>query len=278
MHADEAVINRWRGAAEGWEKHREAIRHMFAPVTQALAQAAHIGKGQTVLDVATGPGEPALGLAAIVGAEGKVFGIDPIPGMIEAARRAADRLGLANAQFDVAFADRLPFPDSTFDAVVSRFGTMFFPSPPDALRELLRVLKPGRKLALAVWGSPDANPFFYTMQRVIDRYVVSPPPAPDDPDAFRFAGPGKLRALLAAAGAAAPSEHLLRFNIEATVSVEDFWTVRYEMSEKTREKLATLPPHQLPELKQQVFDAFREYSTDRGVSFPAEVLIVTGTR
>ena len=95
-------------------------------------------------------------------------------------------------QFEVAFADQLPFPADTFDAVISRFGAMFFPSPADAVREILRVLKPGRKFALAVWHTAETNPFHHTLSRVLDRYVPSPPAEAEALDAFRFATPGKL--------------------------------------------------------------------------------------
>jgi ubiquinone/menaquinone biosynthesis C-methylase UbiE len=278
MQPDQTVIDGWSGVAPFWEKHRDIIRQMFAPVTQALVEDGLIGSRQSVLDIATGPGEPALSMAALVGPEGKVFGIDPVPEMVAAARRATDHLGFRNTQFDVAFADHLPFPADTFDAVVSRFGAMFFPSPVDAVREILRVLKPGRKLALAVWHFADSNPFFYTVQRVIERYVDSPPPAPDAPDAFRFARPGKLRDVLIEAGAVAPSERLLQFTIQAPVSVEEFWTLRCEMSEKLREKVAMLSSEQLSEVKHQSLEAFRAYSTDSAIGFPAEVLIVSGTK
>jgi len=278
MQPEQAVINGWSGSAPYWEKHREMIREMFAPVTQALVEDGLIGSGHAVLDIATGPGEPALSIAALVGPEGKVFGIDPVPEMVAAARRATNDLGLRNAQFDVAFADHLPFPADTFDAVVSRFGAMFFPAPVDAVREMLRVLKPGRKLALAVWDLAERNPFFYALSRVMERYVVSPPPAPDAPDAFRFASPGKLRDVLVEAGATVPSERLLPFTIQAPISVEDFWTVRCEMSEKLREKVAMLSREQLTEVRRQSIESLGEHSTDRGMSFPAQVLIVSGTK
>jgi ubiquinone/menaquinone biosynthesis C-methylase UbiE len=278
MQPDQEVINRWSGSAPFWEKHSEIIRQMFAPITQALVEGGQISSRHAVLDIATGPGEPALSVAAVVGPEGKVFGIDPVPEMVAAARRAADRLGINNAQFEVAFADHLPFPADTFDAVVSRFGVMFFPSPVEAVREMLRVLKPGRKLAMAVWHFAERNPFHYTLSRVIDRYVDSPPPAPDAPDAFRFATPGKLADVLTEAGAIAPSERLLQFTIQAPIPVEDFWTLRCEMSEKLREKIAMLSKEQMTEVKLQVLEALREYSTDRGMGFPAEVLIVSGTK
>jgi ubiquinone/menaquinone biosynthesis C-methylase UbiE len=278
MQPEQEVINRWTGSAPYWEKHRDVIRQMFAPVTLALAEEGQIGAGHVVLDIATGPGEPALSLAARVGAEGKVYGIDPIPEMVAAARRAADHLGLRNVQFDVAFADKMPFPADMFDAVISRFGVMFFPVPVDGVREMLRVLKPGRKLALAVWHFAENNPFHYALSRVIDRYVESPPLAPDALDAFRFATPGKLRTILSEAGAGSVSERLLKFPIDTAVPVEDFWTLRIEMSEKLREKIARLSSDQLAKVKREALESLGEYCTNKGMSFPAEVLIVSGVK
>jgi SAM-dependent methyltransferase len=198
--------------------------------------------------------------------------------MVAAARRAAGLLELSNVQCDVAFADQLPFPADTFDAVISRFGVMFFPAPVDGVREMLRVLKPGRKLALAVWHFAENNPFHYSLSRVIDRYVESPPLAPDALDAFRFATPGKLRTILNEAGAISVSERLLQFPIQAAISLEDFWTLRIEMSEKLREKIARLSNDQMNEVKRQALESLREYSTGSGMSFPAEVLIVSGVK
>jgi ubiquinone/menaquinone biosynthesis C-methylase UbiE len=278
MEPEQEVINRWTGSAPYWEKHREIIRQMFSPVTQALVEDGQIGTGQVVLDIATGPGEPALSVAGLVGPKGKVFGIDPIPEMVAAARRAADRLELRNVRFDMAFADKLPFPADTLDAVISRFGVMFFPSPVDGVREMLRVLKPGRKLALAIWHFAENNPFHYSLSRVIDRYIESPPLAPDALDAFRFATPGKLRAILSEAGATSVSERLLQFRIQAAISLEDFWTLRIEMSEKLREKIARLSNDQMTEVKRHTLESLREYVTDSGMSFPAEVLIVSGAK
>src|ERR1700730_13714456 len=126
MQPDEEIIKRWRGSVPFWEKHRNIIRGMFAPITQALMEDAGIGRHDSVLDVATGPGEPALSVAALAGPNGKVFGVDAIQGMVTAARGEAERLGLKNAKFDVALANDLPFAADTFDAVISRFGGMVF--------------------------------------------------------------------------------------------------------------------------------------------------------
>src|SRR5437588_7539947 len=85
MAEDNHVTIRWSESAPYWEKHREIIRKMFAPITEALIADARIIRGYNVLDVGTGPGEPALSIARFVGREGKVYGIDPAPEMIAAA-------------------------------------------------------------------------------------------------------------------------------------------------------------------------------------------------
>ena len=278
MQGDQAVFSAWRGSAPFWEKHREIIRQMFAPVTRALVEDAGIGRRHAVLDIATGPGEPALDVAALVGPEGRVVGTDLVPEMVAAARRASDRLALSNTQFDVAAAERLPFPSDSFDAVISRFGVMFFPSPVDAVREALRVLKPGNKLALAVWHCAEKNPFFYTTSRAVEPFIEAPPPEPDAPDAFRFASPGKLLDVFGEAGAVALSERLLQFTIRAPMSPGDYLALRYEMSERLRGVLATLNGEQLAEVKRQSIEAVRAYYVEGGMSFPAEVLIVSGTK
>lgn len=278
MQPEQEVISRWTGSAPFWEKHREVIRQMFAPVTQALAEEGRIESGQVVLDVATGPGEPALSLSELVGPGGKILGVDAIPEMVEGARRAAERLGTRNVQFEAAFADRLPFPDHFFDAVISRFGVMFFPRPVEAIREMLRVLKPGARMALAAWHFAERNPFHYSLAQVIDRHIPSPPLAPDALDAFRFASQGKLLAILEGAGVAGVGERLLRFTIEAPVPVEEFWKLRLEMSEKLREKVATLSKEQMIEVKGEAIEALSEFATERGLSFPAEVLMLAGAK
>ena len=275
---DKEVIGKWSESASYWEKYRTVIREMFAPVTQALIEDARIARGNSVLDVATGTGEPALSIADLIGPTGKVVGTDAVPEMVEAARREGSRRSLQNMSFEVAFSDSLPFPANTFDAAVSRFGVMFFPSPVDCVRDVLRVLRPGGMIAMAVWHFAERNPFDYSVSQVVERYAASTAPTPGSPDMFRFAEPGALLAVLLRAGATATSERLLQFSIRASMSVEDFWTLRSEMSEKLRTRLALLSKPQLVELKREVIEAIREYSFESGMSFPAEVLIVSGAK
>lgn len=271
------VVGQWSEAARYWEKHRAVIERMFAPVAAALVQDAGIVPGQAVLDVATGPGEPALSIAGIVGAKGRVVGVDVVPAMIDAAGREAGRRGLRNASFRVASADELPFDDESFDAVVSRFGVMFFPSPLGGVREMLRILKPGGKLALAVWHHARNNPFHSVLSDIVERFVESPPLDADAPDAFRFAPRGKLLQVAREAGIADARERLLEFAIDAPLSLEGFWEVRTEMSDKLRTKLAQLSPAQVGAIKSAFLAAARVFSGEHGLSFPAEVLVVSGS-
>jgi ubiquinone/menaquinone biosynthesis C-methylase UbiE len=278
MQTDQEVLQRWTGSAPFWEKHREIIGQMFAPITRALVEDAGIRRGNVVLDVATGPGEPALSMAPVVGPEGKIFGVDPIGEMVAGARRAAEQLGFKNAQFEVAGADQLAFPNDIFDAAISRFGVMFFPSPVAGIREMLRVLKPGKKMALAVWHTEERNPLFSSLSRVINQYFEVPQVEPDAPDAFRFATRGKLLEVVREAGAAEATERLLQCKIEAPVSIEDFWTLRIEVSEKLRGKISTLSGDRLAEVRRRAIESMSEYSVGGGMSFPAEVLVVSGTK
>jgi ubiquinone/menaquinone biosynthesis C-methylase UbiE len=243
-----------------------------------LIEDAKIAGPSTVLDVATGPGEPSLSIAELIGPKGRVIGIDPVSAMVEAARNEANRRRLHNASFEVAFAESLPFSANTFDTVVSRFGVMFVPSPSEAICEMLRVLKPGGRIAMAVWHFADRNPFHHVVSRVVERYVASAVPIPDAPDAFRFAEPGKLKDVLERAGVADISERLLCFPIRASLSLEEFWTLRSEMSEKLRTKLATLSQAQVAELKREVIESLRSYRSGDEVSLPAEILVVSGAK
>ena len=107
MQPDQEIINRWNRTAPFWEKHREVIGQMLAPITPALVEDAHVGVNQTVLDVGTGPGEPALSLARIVGQAGRICGIDPSSEMVACARNESVRLRLKNVQLGYTFTKKV---------------------------------------------------------------------------------------------------------------------------------------------------------------------------
>jgi ubiquinone/menaquinone biosynthesis C-methylase UbiE len=272
------VLEAWQTSAPYWDKYRALITQMFAPITTGLIEYAKIGVGRKVLDIGGGSGEPSLTISGIVGPTGSVMFTDPAAGMVESAQAEAGRRGLTNIQFRQCSADELPFLDNTFDLALGRLSAMFFVDPARGIREALRVVRDDGCVSFAVWGPEEANPFFSTLSEVFDRFVESPTQDPDAPDAFRFAVPGKLAAILENAGAENVIERQLKFQIEAGISFEQFWQLRTEMSETLREKMAGLMPEKIEAIKQAVADAARRYFMSGKMSFPAEALIVSGRK
>jgi ubiquinone/menaquinone biosynthesis C-methylase UbiE len=272
------VLNEWRESAHYWAKHADTIRIMFTPVTQALIERARIHEGQSVLDVAGGPGEPSLTIAGAVGPAGSVTCTDAVLEMVEAARSEAGRRGVENVQFHQCAADKLPFPDNSFDVVVSRLGAMFFPDPVAALREMLRVAKSGGVLALVVWHKSELNPFCYLVSGVLEQHITSPAADPDAPNAFRFAEAGKLANLLTQAGAADVHESAIEFDIAAPISVSEFWTLRSQTSDTLRNKLQQLPEREQTQVAREIERAVSEFFPGNQMKFPAQMIIVTGNK
>ncbi len=128
---------------------------LFAQWATKVADAAQIQPGQRVLDVACGTGVLAREVSLRTGSTGAVMGIDPSPGMVAVAKQLAPGI-----EWREGAAESLPFPDQSFDAVASQFGLMFFMDRRQALREMLRVLAPGGRLAVAVWDSLETMPAY----------------------------------------------------------------------------------------------------------------------
>jgi ubiquinone/menaquinone biosynthesis C-methylase UbiE len=139
---------------------------VFREWTHKVADAANIGTGQHVLDIACGTGVLARTVAARVGPKGSVTGLDINQGMLVVAARNAPRI-----QWRQGGPDLLPFEDRSFDAVVSQFGLMFFPGREAALREMARVLAPGGHLAVAVFDSLDNAAAYAAMTAVLQRLI-----------------------------------------------------------------------------------------------------------
>ena len=272
------ILREWSANAAAWREHSATIRTMLAPVTAAMIEDAGISVGQSVLDVAGGPGEPSLTIAEVVGPTGSVMCTDAVAGMVATAEAEAKRRGLTNVTFRPCVADSLPFADDSFDVTVSRLGAMFFPDVVAGVREMLRVTKSQGALCFVVWGPSEANPFTSSVTKVMQRYVEMPPAEPDAPGAFRFSAPGKFAQLLAEAGATSVRERELNFRIEAPISAEQYWRLRSETSGTLREKLEKLSGDVVKRASVEVQQVVREFFPNGRMSFPAQMFVISGRK
>jgi SAM-dependent methyltransferase len=278
MNEPRNILAEWRESAPYWEKHAPTVRRLFAPISTALIQSAQINAGQCILDVAGGAGEPSFAIAAAVATQGYVICTDAAGEMVAGARRLAARQAIRHIEFASCSADSLPFEEASFDAVVSRLGAMFFEDVVQALGEMLRVIKPGGSIALAVWSDRNRNPFFNIVTEVMDRFIPAPPEDEDAPGAFRFARRGKLAALLAQAGAASVQEQVIAFRMEAALTPAEFWRLRAEISDSLRAKVARLSATELAQVVKDVEQRVAAFFSKDRLSLPAQVLIVSGKR
>lgn len=155
--------------------------------------------GERVLDVATGPGQPALSVAPLVGPTGSVLGIDLAERMVEVARSRAKAAGLENVEFRVMDAEGLDVPDASFDLVVCRFGLQIVTDPDRAIAEIRRVLKPGGRLVATVWGPGERVPAIHV---IIGPMLENAEPDENGylPTPYEMGGEGELVEILRKAG------------------------------------------------------------------------------
>jgi SAM-dependent methyltransferase len=140
-----------------------------------LVRFAGVRAGQAVLDVGCGTGIVAI-TSARQGA--KVTGLDLTPELLQQARESAPIAGLTDMTWKEGDAEVLPFPDAAFDVVLSQFGHMFAPRPEVAIGEMLRVLKPGGRIAFATWP-PET--YVGRSFALAGRYLPPPPPGVSSP-------------------------------------------------------------------------------------------------
>jgi enediyne biosynthesis protein CalE5 len=191
----------WRDAAPGWRAWLEVLEAADGgqAVSRSLVELAGIGPGDAVLDVAAGYGEPGLTAARAVTPGGRVVCTDISAEMLAVGRERAAAAGLDNLEFLEGDAEELAFQEASFDAVLSRQGLQFLPDVAGVLARLRSFLKPGGRLAAAVWGPPQRVQFAAPLPLIRAELQLPPPPA-GIPGPFALADAGQLARLVEAAG------------------------------------------------------------------------------
>mgnify|MGYP005811759233 CR=1 FL=1 len=261
-------------ASQRWRQPSAAMgRH----VTEAIVAHARVEPGMRVLDVASGTGEPAISIAALLRDTGTVVATDISPQPLKIGEQRARDRGLGNIEFIPADVHQLPFPAASFDRITCRLGVMFFADPPCAFREIWRVLKPGGRATLLAWG-PMQQPYFETTLGTILRLLPDATLPASGAVMFKFAQPGTLAAALQNAGFSRVEENSLQVPWNWPGAPQDLWEYFQEVTIPFKPLLQAIPAERRDEMNVAVLDAIQCYYDGRQVNFSATVVIASATR
>lgn len=192
--------DQWQAAAEAWYRWSPTLNQWLGKATDKMLEMAGISSGHWVLDIAAGAGEQSITTAKKVGNSGYVLATDISSNILEYAKQLAQQAGLNNIETKVMDGENLAVEEGTFDAVISRVGLIYFPDQQKALKEMLRVLKPGGKVAAIVYSTPEKNKFFSVPVSIIRNRAKLPPPLPGQPGPFSLGAEGIIEKVFSQAG------------------------------------------------------------------------------
>lgn len=271
---------RWERAAPGWEAAREPMQRAAEGVSRWLLQAIGPQPGQTVLELAAGPGDTGLMAAGLVAPDGKVIVTDFADEMVAIARARAAELGLENVDVRQMEAEWIDLPAASVDGALCRWGYMLVADPEAALREARRVLRPGGRIALAVWDSPAHNPWLAVVGREAVRAGLYPPAdssQPPEPGPFALADRERVEELLLTAGFDDVVLDTVDVTFEAD-SLDAWWDQIVRTSGRMLAALETLSPAEHYALRDAVDAAYAPWVGDDGrLRVPGRTIVASAT-
>jgi SAM-dependent methyltransferase len=261
----------WQATAPGWERWRAQLAEDLSPVRTWLIRELAPQPGDTVLELCAGPGDTGFAVAEIVGERGRLLSTDFSPEMVEVARRRGAELGLGNVEHRVIDAERIELNDDSVDAVLCQSGYMLVADPAAALSETRRVLRPGGRVALSVWGEPERNPWASTPGRFLVERGHIPPPEPGAPGVFSMASEERTRELLRDAGFTA-----VRFEEVAVRWVfrdlDEYQRWLMDVSASLALVIRGLSAEESDALTARLQEAFAPFAADGGYELPGVAL------
>ena len=247
----------------------------LAPVGDALLDVLQAVSGNKILDLASGTGEPALSLARLCsGAD--ITGVDAAAGMVRVAQKKVEQQDLNNLDFKVMPAEKLDFPDQSFDRILCRFGVMLFDNPQQGLGEMSRVLKTGGRYAFAVWSTPETMTSMVWACKALDGLLPESVPLPPLAIATSLSADGVLDGMLKEAGLMNSTIEKRRFNYHFT-SFDAFWTDIVN-SGIMKQQLDTLDASTHERVRTDIEAMAAEHITSTGLSIPHEYILVSGNK
>lgn len=264
-------LARWSRAASGWGRRADAIQDFGLPVSVWMVEQLALQPGQSVLELACGPGDTGFLAAEQVRPGGLVIETDAVDAMLGVAKGRARDLGAANVEFKRMELEWIDLPTATVDAVLCRWGLMFAVDPSAALREIRRVLRPGGRMAIAVWDAPELNPWATIPTRALVELGHAERPDPSAPGMFTLADAGGLRDLLDSAGLDDVLLESLELVREET-GLEGFIKSTLDLSRPFAEVREGLSAAQWQEVEERIATLTEPYARNGRLAFPARSL------
>lgn len=273
LAADQAAF--WNGpGGKMWLASYERIQRSIAGFSDAALDAAAAQPGEKAIDVGCGTGTTTGRLAAAVGPQGHVLGVDISETLIEAAHAQ----GLANATFSVGDATTYPFDSGSVDLVFSRFGVMFFGDPVAAFKNLRRAMKPSGRLVFVCWRTPQENPWGLVPMRAAAPHL--PPferPGPEDPGQYAFGDRTRVERILKDSGFGTPSFRPLDRSIPMGKDVADVIDNLGKFGPLAR-LFAEATPEQSEKAKAAIAGVLAPHATADGVRLAGACWLVSAAR
>ncbi|HJV27007.1 MAG TPA: methyltransferase domain-containing protein [Aromatoleum sp.] len=248
--------------------------HLRADLAAALLNAAELAPGQRVLDLASGPGLLARDAATRIAPDGWVLASDIAEDMLAEGARRATAEGRCSLTFAAADAEHLCLPDASVDRVLAGLALFMFPHPEQALAEMRRVLRPGGRVALSVWGPREAVPLISRAQDCIARLLPAPKVA--RPSVFRFGDAATITAALDAAGFSdvrvTPCPFTCRF-----ATADAYWQAFLDLAGGAAEALSRLPEDTQRALREAVATELDAHRAADGSGYVVDALALVAS-
>lgn len=273
----ERLLDGWDEASKGWGRQADRLHASAVAISEAMLAHAAPRPGERVLELACGPGDTGFMAARLIAPDGLLIATDATAGMLEIARERAREQGVMNVEFKQTQLEWIDIEAASVDVVLCRWAVMLTLDPAAALRECRRVLKPGGRLALAVWDLPEANPWTTVVQRALVELGHVEPPAPGGPGMFALSAPGLLGRMLADAG-------FFDVTVEAVAitrsyaDVTDLFGETLDLSRTFAGVWSALDDAGRRELREQIGAAVAEFSEpDGSLTLPGSSLVGAAT-
>ena len=269
-------LENWRTMAAGWERRRASIESGSALVAEWLIRELAPQPGDTILELAAGPGDTGFAAAPLLGEEGRLISTDFSPEMVEVGRRRGVELGLTNVDHRQLDAERLELEDDSVDGVICRFAYMLMADPAAALAETRRVLRSGGRLVLAVWRGPEKNPWVAIAGRVLVARGLAPPPDPDAPGMFTMAADGRVQSLLRGAGFTEIRTDDVPI-VFVAADIDEYLSSARETGGMFARAWEAASEEERIGIKEELADAFVPFERDGGYQLPGLALVAVAS-